>query len=416
MVFVMLLSPLPLRAEEVNLNLDEAIAIALRNNPNMLLKAEDINKAKYKISEAHAILFPSVNLTGAYSYTQGFYTGKVSDFTTQTSVKQYLYRGGKTQNTIKQNEYLLSVAEAILDKTKLEMIFGVQKAFCALLLAKDLAEVNKKILENTQKHLDTLKTRYKNGEASESDIISIESSLATVQQAFDESLNQFESGQNILVNLLSLDKDVKINPQGGFSYEPADIAYEEALLKAIENRPEIKQYQAQENADKRSIEIAKADNRPSIYAAWDYFTQSHKSSSSATPQNNWNNHNVIGVVLTWPIFDGWATKARVEQAMVDLKETQLLQKKAQEDIALEVKNTYLDLKNAIDKIKASDSDLKVYEDNLSKIKIRYQKGMTSALDLNDAEVKYNVSLFNKNQAVYDYIVSKYNFDKATGGI
>jgi hypothetical protein len=37
------------------------------------------------------------------------------------------------------------------------------------------------------------------------------------------------------------------------------------------------------------------------------------------------------------------------------------------------------------------------------------------LDKNDAQLKYEISVFNQQQAVYDYIIAKFNFDLATGG-
>jgi hypothetical protein len=42
--------------------------------------------------------------------------------------------------------------------------------------------------------------------------------------------------------------------------------------------------------------------------------------------------------------------------------------------------------------------------------------MVSSLDLNDASLSYEVSLFNQKQAIYDYIVAKSTFDKATGAL
>jgi outer membrane protein TolC len=84
--------------------------------------------------------------------------------------------------------------------------------------------------------------------------------------------------------------------------------------------------------------------------------------------------------------------------------------------ALELKNAYLSLKNAIARIDSTESDLKVYKDNFIIVKEKYDQGIASTLDINDANLKFNVSMFNKKQAIYDYIVANSNFDKATGGL
>lgn len=413
-IFIFLLCPV-LKAEEISLTLEEAITIALRENRDILLKAEDVKKAKAKISEAKASLFPTLNFTGSTTDTRGYYSKDLKQTTTQATLKQYLYKGGKTINTIEQNKYKLEVSHALLAKTKIETVLDVKKAFYTLLLAVEFYKLNKSIVENIEEHINSIKERYKSGQASEADILNIESSLSSAQETYEVSLNQVESSQVLLNNLLYLDEDTKINPDAEFNYEPIEIAYDEAFLKTMENRPEIKQYDAQVKADKKAIEIAKADGRPSIYASWDYYSRS-TTSLSFSPSKGWQDYNIIGVTFSWPIFDGWATKAKVEQAIIDLKETQLLKEKTVKDMALELKDAYLDLKNAISKLKENESDLKVYGDNLKSMNEKYKQGIASLVDMDDANLKYDISMFNKKEVIYDYVIAKDSFDKATGGI
>lgn len=405
--------PFVLRAEEISLSLDEAIAVGLRDNRDMLLKTEEVKKAKLKIAEAQDSLFPAVSFTGTWTDTSGLYAKDLIQSTTQATLKQYLYKGGKTINTIKQKQDNFEVTQALLDKTKLEVVLNIRKAFYTLLLANEFVNLNKGILENTQEHLKTQKARYANGQASTSDVLTIEESLAAVEQAYELSINQVQSSQALLKNLLYLDEEVKIKPAGAFTYETKELAYDEAFLKALNSRPEIRQYEAQEKVDKKAIEIAKADNRPSIYASWDYYSRSH---TAATTTRGWNDYNVIGLTFSWPVFDGWATKAKVEQAIVDLKETQLTKEKTIKDIALELKSAYLDLKNALAKIKSTQAEVNLYQDTLSVTQAKYKAGIASSLDLSDAALGYAVSLFNQKEATYDYVLAKASFDKATGGL
>lgn len=395
------------------MTLDEAIAIALRDNRDVLLKAEEVKKAKEKIAEAQASLFPNLTFTGGWTDTRALYTKDSSQTATQATLKQYLYKGGKIINTIEQNKYKLVVSSALFDKTKLDVVLNVQKAFYTLLLAEEFTHLNKGIVDNTRQHLNSQEARYQDGQASESDILKIKESLSSVDEAYQASLNQVEASQELLRDLLYLSKDLQITPRAQFSYEPKEIAYDEGFLKAMQKRPEIRQYEAQEKADKKAIEITKADNRPSIYASWDYYSRSHV---SATATRNWNDYNVLGLTFSWPIFDGWATKAKVEQAIIDLKATQLLKEKVTKDIALELKNAYLDLKNAIARLNSIQAEIEVYKNALSVIEKKYKAGIASSLDLDDVSLGYAVSLFNQKLADYDYILAKAGFDKATGGM
>ncbi|MBM3254691.1 MAG: TolC family protein [Candidatus Omnitrophica bacterium] len=412
MVLIFFIGLLPAAAQEIPLTLDEALSIAMRDNRDVLLKTEDVRRAKAQIAESNAALLPSLNFTASLTDTRGLYSKDLTQTTAQATLKQYIYKGAKTINTIEQGKHKKEVTQALLDKTKLELGLSVYKAFYTLLLSQDLSTLNKDIVDNTQGHLSSIKERYKNGEVSESEVLNMENSLAVVKQASESSVNQAEAAGSLLNNLLYLDKDAKIKPAVQFNYLASDIAYDQAFLKSMQARPEIKQYEAQLKADKRAVQIAKADTRPSIYASWDYYSRSHASSST---NRNWNDYNVIGLVFSWPIFDGWATRSKVEQALADLKETELTEQKVRGDIALELKEAYLSLKDAIAKLQASETDLKVYADNLSGAREKYNQGIISLLGMNDANLKYEISAFNRKQAIYDYMLAKASFDKATGG-
>jgi outer membrane protein TolC len=411
-IFIIFFTNMLLMAEEISVNLDEAIAIAMRDNRDILLKAEDVNKSKAKIQESKAYLYPSLNLTSAWSRNNDYYTKDFSSFNYQLGLKEYLYRGGETVNTIKYNERLLDVNQAILDKTRLETVLNVKKSFYTLLLASHYSDVNKNILKNTISHLEYLEARYKKGLASESEVLQIQSSLASVKQAYENSLNQIESSQALLNNYLYLDKDVKILPFGELSYTEEEIIFDEGLLHALGKRPEIRQYDAQVRASEKSVDIAKADNRPSVYASWDYYSRSHGALGTG---KNWSDNNIIGITFSWPIFDGWATKSKIEQAMVDLKEARILKEKAASDIALDFKNAYIALKNAIVKIDAAESDLIVYNDNLRSAREKFKQGIASSLDLDDAVLMHSISKFNRDSAIYDYIIARSGLEKAMGG-
>jgi outer membrane protein TolC len=401
-------------AGEITLTFTEAVAIGLRDNRDILLQAGDVEKAKLKIAEAQGGLFPSLNYTGSWFYTAGLYAKDLSQATSQFTLKQYLYKGGKVINNIKYNNYKLEVEESLLDKTKLETIFDLSQAYYTLSLSSVFVELNKGILQNSRQHLDYISALYKNGQASETEILQAQASLAIVEQAFEDSQRQKEAAQILLNNLLSLDKDVVVIPATEFRFDPKNIAFDQGFLKAMQTRPEIKQFESQLKADKSAIEIAKADGRPNIYASWDYYSRSHSVTTTVNTKN-WNDYNVFGITVAWPIFDGWQTKAKVQQAIVDLKQTQLGKAKLIQDIALEVKNTYLSLKNSLDQIKTTQADNLFYKSNLQTAEERYTAGQVSLLDKNDAQLKYEISVFNQQQAVYDYIIAKFNFDKATGG-
>jgi len=216
-----------------------------------------------------------------------------------------------------------------------------------------------------------------------------------------------------------LEKDTVIKPVGEFSSEARDVAFDEAFLKALKERPEIRQLDARVKMAGENIEVAKANARPSVYASWDYYSTSRLGGGivvGATPIKNWNDYNVIGITVSWPVFDGWMTRAKVDQALIEVKSMQLAKDKTAKAVALDVKTAYVELASALAKTKSVAEESRVYKDNLSVIGEKHKAGFASQLDLHDAQLSFRVALFTQVQANYDYLIAKIKFDKATGGM
>jgi outer membrane protein TolC len=405
--------PLLGRAEEISLTLDEAVTIALRDNRAIMLKAEDVKKAKYGISEAQAALFPGLTAGAGWSDTRGLYDKDVGVYTAQVGVKQILYAGGRIVNAVKVSEYAYESAQAVLDRAKQDTVYMVTQAYYALLLSRKAAGLNKTALENTQEHSKVVSARYGQGQASESDALRMKSALSSVRQEYEASARQTETAQEVLRNLLYLDAGVTIKPNYQFKYKEQELAYDKAFIKALQARPEIRQAEAQRKIASHSLEAAKAGNRPTIAAGWDYYARS--ASLTGTAKNR-NDYNIIGVTVSWPVFDGWATKAKVEKAIVDVQEARLQREKLNKDIALDLKTAYVALSDAIDRMRSMEDQVLVYKDTVSVMQKKFSEGIASSLDVQDAMLAYDISLFNQTQALYDYLTAKAAFDKATGGV
>ena len=144
LIVCLIMMPSLLMAQEVSLTLDDALIIALRDNRQVRLQIEEVQKAKAKINEAKASLWPTLNVSGGWNDTRGYFSKDINQATTQATLKQTLYNGGNIVNTIKKNKDNLEVVQAVLDETKLNLIGNVKKAFYTLLIAREFVQLNQK--------------------------------------------------------------------------------------------------------------------------------------------------------------------------------------------------------------------------------------------------------------------------------
>ncbi|MFA5338304.1 MAG: TolC family protein, partial [Candidatus Omnitrophota bacterium] len=157
-------------AEDIALTLDEAISIALRDNRNVLMSANEIKKAKAQINEAWSMALPSLTVGVDRDRTSNLTEKPYSTTEIHAGIKQNIFQSGRIYNTIKQNEYNKQVKQALYDKEKIEIVLNVKKAFCTLMLSEYFLDLNSKVLKNTKMHLDFTKARYEKGQASQLDV------------------------------------------------------------------------------------------------------------------------------------------------------------------------------------------------------------------------------------------------------
>jgi len=403
------------RAEDITLTLDEAISIALRDNRNVLMSANEIKKAKAQINEAWSQILPSLTVNVDRDRTSNLTDKPYSTTEIHAGLKQNIFQSGRIYNSIKQNEYNEQVKQALYDKEKIEIVLNVKKAFCTLMLSEYFLDLNSKVLKNTKMHFDFTKARYEKGQASQLDVENVTAQLDNAKKIYEISLNQVEASKQLLRNLLYLKGSVGITTIGKFVYTPKEVMFDKALVRALGQRPEIKQYEAKAKADEHALNIAKAGNLPSVDLTLDSFSGTRFITTTGIA-TKWKNYNVLGLSFNWPVFDGFATKAKIEQAIVDLKQSQILKEKTVQDIVLELKNAYLSLKTSISSLDFAESDAQFYKNNLASVKKKYTEGIVSSLDMDDASLKYKLAVFNKQQALYDYIIAKSSLDKAEGSM
>lgn len=401
--------------ETLSLSGNEAAALALRENRDILIGEEDIKKAKSVLAQARGGRMPSLNTLFNWSRTSALYMKDISAASTQTTLSQPLYKGGRIVNTIRQSQQAIAVVEASLDAIRAETLYQTLKALYTLKLSGELAKLHLLEAENSRAHLAARTARYQAGEVSESEILAAGAGLRTAEHNAAASRNQREAAQALLAALLHIEQGVRLDADVDFIYDRRQYAYDEAFLQAMKQRPELRRADAQIAYSRTKTEIVRAETRPSVHASWDYYSRS-RGSLSFSPSKGWQDYSVVGLTFSWPVFDGLQARAKLAQALVDVRQAELIKDKTAHNIAREVKEAWLAFDSAVAGIAAAESDCRVYEDNAAAAAKKYVAGIISALDRDDARFKYDIALFNRAQAVCDYIIAKMAMDKATGGV
>ena len=178
----------------------------------------------------------------------------------------------------------------------------------------------------------------------------------------------------------------------------AEINLDEAINNAFKSRPDFLYLQMQlENARLRLLS-AKGSYFPQINASVEY-------GYNKMPQTDWKENLGAGLYLTAPIYLGGSITASVKQTEADFLQAQAQLEAKKQQISNEIKQYYLEKKEAEERILATQKLIEQSIEGLNMTLERFTAGVATPLEVTDAETILAQAKSKHAQAVFDYRVA-----------
>ena len=422
--------------EKSILTLDKAVSIALRQNRDILISDQDRYKADAQIAEARSGAFPQLTASAQYMRNVElpviFLPANTPPFNPTSSTISFAigsnnsYQGGLTLTQAlysRQVGVALDIANTYKDMSnagyesvRQSVVLQVKKAFYAVLLMQKLVEATRQGLDVVKANYQNVKSLYDHGQAAEFDLLRAEVQVANTEPSLISSENNLVLAVNGLKSLLSIPLDSNVVIQGNFSYtEVPQAMLDEGGNEALTINPSLKQLEFQESMLDKNISVESSGYFPSLYAFGSYQWQS-QDNTFQFGNYLWAKIVNVGVTLSWNIFDGLRTPARVEEARVELRKVQYTRLKAEEGITIQVQSARLKMDEADRRIQGQEKNIQQAKRAVSIAETRFKNGVGTQLELLDAQVAMTLAQTNYAQAIYDYLVAKADWDYAVGRI
>ena len=115
-----------------------------------------------------------------------------------------------------------------------------------------------------------------------------------------------------------------------------------------------------------------------------------------------------------PIFDGFAKAARVQTAKLQLEQTNNNLKNLELSIDREISETRINLRSAVATMDYQKKNMALAEEVYNQTKLKYEQGLGSNLEITNSQAELTAAQNNYYAALYDAIVAKVDFLRATG--
>ena len=404
----------------VDLNLPKTVQMALDYNRDIKNSQYALKKAEYTIDEAKAGKAPVVDYTfntqRSRATDASLAASRSKDaisnaFGNNLSVTIPLYTGGKVEGNIDVAKLGKTNAQEDILRVEQATKYSAIQGYYGLLAYQELQGVYHEAVDNLQGHLDNVQAQYNVGTKARVDVLSSDVSLANAKTTAITADNNVAVAESNLNNILGLPLETKLNlADHQLPFDTYNISLQEAMDYAMKYRPEVLQAAIAVQQAERNIDIANAGNRPTVAITGGNNWADNTFPGIDANKRSWN----IGAGVTYNFYDGGATKAKVNQAKQDLLVARETEQKTREAVQLEVKQAYLNIRSAAQKVEETQTVVDQARENYRIQNIRYQAGVGINLDVLDAQLSLNEAQVNHIQALYDYNVGIAKLEQVMG--
>jgi outer membrane protein TolC len=180
------------------------------------------------------------------------------------------------------------------------------------------------------------------------------------------------------------------------------------IAQALQNRPEIAEALASEEAAQASIDLAATGLAPNVTISGgpEIITNDPTRSNPL----NWT----ATIALTIALFDGGLTAAKVDAARQQLQSTKVSEEQTRQTVELDVRNAYLTLRNATETLRSALAGQASAREALRIANVRFQAGVGTQLEVVTQIQNTATADSNVIQAALNYFVGLAQLNRAIG--
>ena len=420
--------------EVLTLSINEAIELALSDNPTVKVANLEIERYDYVRKQALASLYPSVDVSGQYSLAirrqemaQGFSFGGKNTFNVGGSVALPLFVPAiyeQLKMTRTQMESAVESARA----TRIDMVASVRSAYYNVLLAEQSLEVLKEAIKTTEEVVKNTKKLYENGLASEYDYLTAEVQLSNLKPQVLQTENAIGLTKLQLKMYLSIPEGVDIAVVGTLDDFRDQVLLNEDYSYDIEDNTTVRSLDIQAKMLKHQERLIQSSRMPSIaaFGQISYIGQERVDLSglmgggmpraAAGEQSKfwWQAPISVGAQISIPIFAGFKKTNQLHEVRNQMAQLNIQREYAEQGVRLQIEQAINTLLTARETMLSNELTVQQAEKAYNISLTRYNAGAGTILELNSSQLSLTQAQLSYSQSIYDYLSAYASYEKALG--
>src|SRR5436853_3981660 len=390
--------------EVATYTIEEAVALAQAQNPEIAIARKKVQAARGGFVEARSGFLPSVASTGFYDKRQQQTETRLrdEDYNAILRVEQNLYTGGAVTSQV-------AIARLNIEKQGYEfqevadrVTMDVRIAVNELLFNRAKIRVRENSVRVLEEELKSQQERLQAGLVGALNVQRAEVALANEQPELINTQTDLKNSYLRLAELFGTDlrpgaQAPPFEISGELQYRPNHADLNGCLARADANRPVIKARQKDIEIEDRQYVLDRSATRPHVRAFSGYEVYSERDPEVG---QEFNYGGVVGINATWNIFDGFATKGRMQATRSRREAAVQALAAARRSVASEVRGAFFDLEQAERVLESETKNVQTADEALEMAKGNFAAGLGTQLDILQAASDVTRTRTTRLSAIY----------------
>ncbi len=402
------------QAEPPKLVLDEALRLALTQNPAILKAKKEIERRHGVTMETRALALPTVQINSDVTHTDAYLLKTIdpplrptqAQWEVSLQVQKTVFDAGAARSNIRAAKLSEEAALYDMQEAVLATLRQTRVAFYQVLLNRAMIRVQEESVRLLQEEWETQRDKFEAGTAPRFNVLRAEVEHANAQPQLIRARNNYRLALQDLARLLAVD----IGSRSSLDFTTFRVVGEldapkikipsiaELIQKAEKDRPLLKRMQNLVLQEKAGISVARAGLFPKIsaFAAYGY-TKEETSSHLGANDGGYT----AGLRGSWDVFDGLATQGKIEQSKARFQSAEVEMADAKRQVEIDVREAYSRLIEAIELIESQGKVVEQADESLRLAKSRFDVGSGTQLDVLNAQVSLTRARSTQLEARFD---------------
>ena len=419
-------------AEKVSipLSLNESITIALEKSTSIRAAEHGIRGADYERKAARTDFLPKV--TTEYNYTRfnedphmkspagdflpypmDMKMGRKDRYQWNSYLTQPLFTGGALVSSYQIAKLGREIARENWSRAKQDVVLQVKEAYFSILKVEKIKKVTLQAVEQVKSHVDVAQAFYEEEMIPRNDLLEAQVRYAQVKQDLIRADNGVQIAKAYFNTVLRQDINEPVEVEDILEYRPEIFSLENCLKEASERRSEIKEAAFNLERAQKGVRLTKSRFFPKLSLVTNYQRMGDHADLRGNPYED-DESWMVSTLFSWDVWEWGKKHYQVSASRTKVAQAEELKKQVGDAIALEVKESYLDLKEAEKNITVARTAREQAEENLRLNQERYNEQMVTTTDVLDAQTLLTEAHNNYYNALSDYHIAKARLERAVG--